>query len=84
MKEHDHWEREPLLPGMRHLISEIERQTGRPIEIRAAPAIRGRGRAIYAVTDCWWITVHVTASQDLEEIERQVIAPSYRALEEGR
>ena len=41
-------------------------------------------RAIYAVTDCWWITVHVTASQDLEEIERQVIAPSYRALEEGR
>src|SRR3990170_7633783 len=51
MKERNHYERESLLPGTRHLVSEIERQSGRPIEIRAAPAIRGRGRAMYAVTD---------------------------------
>jgi hypothetical protein len=51
MKEHDHYERESLLPGTRHLIGEIERQTGRPIEIRADPSIRGRGRAMYAITD---------------------------------
>jgi len=51
MKERNHYERESLLPGTRHLVSEIERQSGRPIEIRADPAIRGRGRAMYAVTD---------------------------------
>src|SRR3990172_11190295 len=51
MKERNHYERESLLPGTRRLVSEIERQSGRPIEIRADPAIGGRGRAMYAVTD---------------------------------
>jgi hypothetical protein len=51
MREHNHWERESLLVATRHLITQVEGQTSRSIEIRADPAIRGRGRAIYAVTD---------------------------------
>lgn len=33
----------------------------------------GTKRALYVHEDCVWITIHVTDSTDLEEIERQVI-----------
>jgi len=37
----------------------------------------GTKRAVYTHTDCVWITVHVTDKQNLEEIEEEIIAPSY-------
>jgi hypothetical protein len=37
----------------------------------------GTKRAVYALTDTWWITVHVTAERDLARIEEHVIAPDY-------
>lgn len=40
-----------LLPETQQLLDWVEASTGRPIEIRADPAIRSRGRAIYAVSD---------------------------------
>jgi hypothetical protein len=32
---------------------------------------------VYTHSDCVWVTVHVTDSTDLDEIEDQVIAPDY-------
>lgn len=39
-------------------------------------------RVVYAKTDTVWTTVHATAHQTLEDIEREVIAPDYEALEQ--
>lgn len=41
----------------------------------------GTKRAVLALEDTIWTTIHVTESTDLAEIEREVIAPSYDALE---
>jgi hypothetical protein len=41
----------------------------------------GIKRAVYAIEDTVWTTIHPTESSDLEEIERQVIAPSYEVLD---
>lgn len=41
----------------------------------------GTKRVVYAHEDTVWITVHVTESQDLEEIEEQVIAKTYEEFE---
>ena len=40
----------------------------------------GTKRAIIALEDTVWITVHVTSETDLEKIEGYVIAPNYEAL----
>jgi len=40
----------------------------------------GTKRAIYAIEDTIWITVHVTEETDLKKIEEYVIAPTYDAL----
>lgn len=40
----------------------------------------GTKRAIIALEDTIWITVHVTDETDLKKIEDYVIAPSYEAL----
>lgn len=37
----------------------------------------GTKRVVYTHSDCVWVTVHVTDSTDLDEIEDQVIAPDY-------
>ncbi len=37
----------------------------------------GTKRAIYTHTDCVWVTVHVTDSTDLEQIEEETIASTY-------
>lgn len=43
----------------------------------------GIQKAVYAVTDSIYITVHPwSGEEDLEKIEEYVIAPSYEALEE--
>lgn len=45
----------------------------------------GTKRAVYALTDCHWITFHnVGEERDLAKIEEIVIAPSYEALERER
>lgn len=41
----------------------------------------GTKRAVLALEDTIWTTIHVTESTDLEEIEREVIAPTFDALE---
>lgn len=40
----------------------------------------GTKRAIIALEDTVWVTVHVTDETDLQKIEDYVIAPSYEAL----
>lgn len=40
-----------LLPVTRELLAQVERETGRPVVIRPEPAIKTRGRAMYAVSD---------------------------------
>ncbi len=44
-------EQSALLPETRRLLSKVEQETGRQINIRPEQAIRGRGRAIYVVSD---------------------------------
>jgi hypothetical protein len=43
----------------------------------------GTKRALYAITDLIWITVHLnpTNTQDLEELEKEIIADSYEEYE---
>jgi hypothetical protein len=41
----------------------------------------GTKRVVYTHADTVWITVHVTEKTDLTEIEEQIIAPSYEALD---
>lgn len=41
----------------------------------------GVQKAVLALEDTTWITIHVTESQDLDEIESQVIAKDYDELE---
>jgi hypothetical protein len=40
----------------------------------------GTKRVLYVHEECEWITVHVTDSKDLEEIESQVIAKDFSEL----
>lgn len=42
----------------------------------------GTKRAVFALEDTVWITIHATHETDLEKIEDYVIAPSYEAYEE--
>jgi len=57
-------------------------------EVVEAPATwispKGTKRAIYVIEDCIWTTVHgnPTNTQDLEELEKALIAESYAALED--
>ena len=41
----------------------------------------GTKRAVYAHTDLIWTTIHLTASTDLEVIEKELIASSYEEYE---
>lgn len=49
-----------------------------PLTFISKPGIK---RAVYAVDDVVWTTVHPTTSDDLEEIENEVIAKSYDELD---
>lgn len=44
-------------------------------------SLPGTKRAVYAIEDTLWTTIHVTDETDLEKIEEEVIAPSFEALE---
>lgn len=41
----------------------------------------GTKRAVYVLEDCVWTTVHVTDKTDLQEIEDEIIAPSYEEFD---
>jgi len=41
----------------------------------------GTKRVVYAHEDTVWVTFHVTKSQNLEEIEEEIIAKSYEEIE---
>ena len=40
----------------------------------------GTKRCVHAITDTIWTTIHAVESEDLEEIEKQVIAEDYNLL----
>lgn len=42
----------------------------------------GTKRAVFALDDTVWTTIHVTEQTDLAAIERDIIAPTFEALEE--
>jgi len=41
---------------------------------------KGTKRAVYAITDAVWATVHVTDETDLSKIEEEVIAKDFRSI----
>ena len=41
----------------------------------------GVKKAVYAIEEAWWITIHVTEETDLEKIEDAVIAKDFEQLE---
>lgn len=41
----------------------------------------GTKRAVYAITDTVWTTIHVTDETDLSKVEEVVIAPDYETFE---
>jgi len=43
----------------------------------------GIRRAVHALTDCIFVTTHVTSETDLTKIEEYVIAPNYKSLEDN-
>lgn len=47
--------------------------------VMVSPA--GTKRAVYTLEDTWWVTVHNTDIQDIDEIEKEVIVESYAMLE---
>ena len=77
-KIHKHDHPNFLMEGEVCVITETEGE-----EYLAAPlsmiSKKGTKRALYAITDLTWVTVHnnPTNTQDLEELEKLVIAPSY-------
>jgi len=44
-------------------------------------SVAGERRAVFAIEDCIFVTIHPTDETDLDKIEEQVIAPDYEALE---
>lgn len=68
-----------LLSGQVIVVTE-----GAGIEVLTAPRAMmspaGTKRAVVALTDVWWATVHVTDQTDLAAIEADVIATSYDDL----
>jgi hypothetical protein len=58
------------------LTKEVEELTA-PCYFISSPGLQ---KAVYALEDTRWITIHATDSTDLEEIEEQVIAKTYLDL----
>jgi len=56
--------------GLEHLVGPVQ---------MISPA--GTKRAVYAIQDTVWTTIHITDETDLEKIEDYVIAPTYEAYE---
>jgi hypothetical protein len=79
-KIHKHAHLNILSQGTVCVMTETEgdRQLTGPLTMVSPP---GTKRAVYAVTDAVWTTIHLTNSTDLEEIEAEVIAPTFEDYE---
>jgi hypothetical protein len=79
-KIHKHAHLNILSQGTVCVMTETEgdRQLTGPLTMVSPP---GTKRAVYAVTDAVWTTIHLTNSTDLEEIEADVIAPTFEDYE---
>lgn len=77
-KIHKHDHPNFLLKGEVIVVTEDGEET--LIAPRAMMSKAGTKRALYAVTDLVWTTIHhnPTNTQDLDELEKIVIAPSYK------
>lgn len=81
-KIHKHDHPNFLLSGTVNVITEFESMTlTGPLSMISKA---GTKRALYAVTDLVWVTVHLnpTNTQDLAQLEEEIIAPSYEAYEQ--
>lgn len=80
-KIHKHAHLNILSQGTVCVMTETEgdRQLTGPLTMVSPP---GTKRAVYAVTDAVWTTVHLVQSMDLEEIEKEVIAKTYEEYEQ--
>ena len=58
------------------------------VEVHVAPKMlmsaAGTKRVVLAQTETVWVTIHKTDHTDLKEIEDEVIAPSYEALDDTK
>jgi hypothetical protein len=79
-KIHKHAHLNILSQGTVCVMTETEgdRQLTGPLTMVSPP---GTKRAVYAVTDAVWTTIHTTNSTDLDEIEAEVIAPTFEDYE---
>ena len=79
-KIHKHAHLNILSQGTVCVMTETEgdRPLTGPLTMVSPP---GTKRAVYAVTDAVWTTIHLTNSTDLEEIEAEVIAPTFEDYE---
>jgi quercetin dioxygenase-like cupin family protein len=59
--------------------TEGDRELTGPLTMVSPP---GTKRAVYAVTDAVWTTIHLTNETDLEKIEGEVIAPTFEDYEQ--
>ncbi len=80
-KIHKHQHPNFLMSGAVDVVTEkgIETLIGPCVMISDA----GTKRAVHTISDCHWVTVHhnPTNTQDLEELEKLIIAPSYDEYE---
>ena len=83
-KIHNHAHVSIITSGKVRVSSEFEREIYDGPKIWISPA--GVKRAIFAIEDTQWITVHHNEndSHDLDEIERFVIAPDFETFDENK
>jgi len=81
-KIHKHSHPNFLLSGIVRVVTEFSSED--IIGPKSIISKAGTKRALYAITDLVWVTVHLnpTNTQDLQDLEEEIIAPSYEAYEQ--
>lgn len=78
-KIHKHAHLNMIMQGRVSVLTEEGPKTyTAPVVMVSKP---GTKRVVYAHEETIWVTVHVTDSQDLEEIEEQIIAKTYEEFD---
>src|SRR6185295_12325339 len=81
-KIHKHAHLNIVSRGLVTVVTEFGRET---IDARVFPVVftseAGSKRALYCHSDVVWTTIHLTDSQNLAEIERDLIARDYSELD---
>lgn len=78
-KIHKHAHLNMLVAGRVSLATEEGPQVLDALKIMTSKA--GTKRVVYTHTDTIWTTIHLTDKTDLQEIEDEIIAPSYAAFD---